>query len=129
LNLDPYLSTGVIVPVLSALGIVVLVVSILHNYVSNDAAFKSALVVPLLGVIAAGTSISEDSSLVFGLAMVLFFNQTKLQANFNWSTFFVQALLTYLAFTAKVSTGMIAATAIGLIGLLNIFRKSKRFDQ
>ena len=129
LNLDPYLSTGVIVPVLSALGIVVLVVSILHNYVSIDAAFKSALVVPLLGVIAAGTSISEDSSLVFGLAMVLFFNQTKLQANFNWSTFFVQALLTYLAFTAKVSTGMIAATAIGLIGLLNIFRKSKRFDQ
>lgn len=129
LNLDPYLSTGVIVPVLSALGIVVLVVSILHNYVSIDTAFKSALVIPLLGVIAAGTSISEDSSLVFGLAMVLFFSQTKSQANLSWSTFFLQTLLTYFAFTAKVSTGMIAATAIGLIGLLNIFRKSNRFDQ
>jgi hypothetical protein len=126
LDVDPYLATGVIVPVLSSIGIAILLVTILSNYVSIDAAFSSALVVPLLGVIAAGTSISQDTSLVFGLAMMIVFRQSKRPNSSVWPTFVLQGLITYLAFSAKVSTGMIAAATIGVSGLLDLCNKSKR---
>jgi len=126
LDVDPYLVTGVIVPVLSSIGIAILLVTVLSNFVSIDAAFSSALVVPLLGVIAAGTSISQDTSLVFGLAMMIVFSQSKGPNSSVWPVFVLQVLVTYLTFSAKVSTGIIAAAAIGVSGLLNLRNKAKR---
>lgn len=74
LNLDPFIATSLVIPVLAATGLAMLLVAILQQYIPLKSAIKAACLIPLMGVIATGRSISLDSSLLFGLAMVLVFS-------------------------------------------------------
>lgn len=81
LNLDPFIATSLVIPVLAATGLAMLLVAILQQYIPLKSAIKAACLIPLMGVIATGRSISLDSSLLFGLAMVLVFLNRILDSN------------------------------------------------
>ena len=114
LNLDPFIATSIVIPVLAATGLAMLLVAILQQYIPLKSAIKAACVIPLMGVIAIGRSISLDSSLLFGLAMVLVFSQPDTRFKSVGFRFVLQTFITYLAFSSKFSMGIIAAPAVGI---------------
>lgn len=123
LNLDPFIATSVVIQALTATGLAVLLVAILRQYIPLESAIKAACVIPLMGVIAVGRSISLDSSLLFGLAMVLVFSQPNTRFKSVGFRLVLQTLITYLAFSSKFSMGIIAALTVGV---LLLYRSSIR---
>lgn len=117
LNLDPLIATSIVIPVLSATGLALFLVALLQQYIPLKSAIKAACVIPLMGVIAVGRSISLDSSLLFGLAMVLVFSQPNTRFKSVEFRFVLQTFITYLAFSSKFSMGIIAVPTVGILVL------------
>ena len=112
LRLDPYLVVGIVIPVLTAIFLAILLVVILQEFFQFKQAFKAACLVPLLGVIVTGSSISKDASLIFGLTMLIVFLVARNIFRRSQFIFSLQFLITYLTLSSKFSTGIIAVATV-----------------